>query len=147
MNQTLVFWLVPLLAFLAELHRRFLWFFRLVALPVSFIGIMMSFSHTTGAERSGVLCTNSCKKGFLLPLQEDLAPALRPKIQMGHPLFESPLDESGKQNRRKRQQEKCCVMPSSVGSYLQGTYCVHLTWVSTWSLCSCVSASRACVEL
>lgn len=145
MNQTLVFWLAPLLAFLAELHRHFLWFFCLVALPVSFIGIMMSFSDNAGEEHSGVLCTNSCKKGFLLPLQEDLAPALMAKFQMEGPLCEPPLDESGKQNRRKRQQ-KCHVMPSSVGSYLQNV-CVHLMWVSTWSLCSSVCASRACVQL
>lgn len=45
-----------------------------------------------------------CKKGFHVPLQEDLFPALMAKTQMEGPFFEPPLDGNRKQSRRKRQQ-------------------------------------------
>lgn len=69
----------------------------------------MSLSHTTGEEHSGGLCPNSCKKSFLVPLQEDLASALMAEIQMEDPFFEPPPDGSGWQSKRKRQQ-KCHVV-------------------------------------
>lgn len=94
-----------------------------------------------------MVCPNPYKKGFLVPLQEDLAPALMAEMQMEGPFFEPLLDGSGKQSRRKRQQEQCHTSCHLQWEATYKTACVHLMWMSIWSLRSSVCSSIACVEL
>uniref|UniRef100_A0A8U8CEM0 Uncharacterized protein n=1 Tax=Geospiza parvula TaxID=87175 RepID=A0A8U8CEM0_GEOPR len=81
----------------------------------------MSLSHTTGEEHSGGLCPSSCKKSFLVPLQEDLAPALMAEIQMEVPFLRLPWMEVG--GRARGRGSTRSVMSSLVGRYLQEHLC------------------------
>lgn len=113
------------------------------------IGIMMSFSHTTGEEQSGVVCPNPCKKGFLVPLQEDLAPALMAEIQMEGPFF---CASAGWKWEAEQEEEAAgavlYLVPSLVGSYLQYCLCSpnlgeHL---EPAQLCVCLRSLCGAVE-
>lgn len=109
----------------------------------------MSFSHTTGEEQSGVVCPNPCKKGFLVPLQEDLAPALMAEIQMEGPFF---CASAGWKWEAEQEEEAAgavlYLVPSLVGSYLQYCLCSpnlgeHL---EPAQLCVCLRSLCGAVE-